>query len=159
MIIASFWIYLLVLVCLVSLWNNICITQSWWQTYAKQTAQIFKKKAIFFYFDYCTVVKHPLSCLTHMDEWSVSLSVICASPPPSQVGHAFLIEKHPDHLKDLYRNCAQLGQDCIVRVENSLPFSEVLLLLPEYWSSFSETGRICPQWILIVISLYNTASQ
>lgn len=157
MIIASFWIYLLVLVCLVSLCNNICITQSWCNDKHMQNKLHKFLKDFLFYFDYCTVVKHPLSCLTHMDDWSVSLSVICASPP--QVGHAFLIEEHPDHLKDLYRNCAQLGQDCIVRVENSLPFSEVLLLLPEYWSSFSETGRICPRWILIVISLYNTASQ
>lgn len=158
MIIASFWIYLLVLVCLVSLWNNICITQSWWQTYAKQTAQIFKKRLSFFIL--ITVLLSNTLCPAWLiwmnDQWACQSSV---RPPPSQVGHAFLIEKHPDHLKDLYRNCAQLGQDCIVRVENSLPFSEVLLLLPEYWSSFSETGRICPQWILIVISLYNTASQ
>lgn len=158
MIIASFWIYLLVLVCLVSLCNNICITQSWWNDkHMQNKLHKFKKGFLFFKFWLLYCCQTPF-VLPDSHGWMISelISHLCVPP---QVGHAFLIEEHHDHLKDLYRNCAQLGQDCIVRVENSLPFSEVLLLLPEYWSSFSETGRICPRWILIVISLYNTASQ
>lgn len=86
MIIASFWIYLLVLVCLVSLWNNICITQSWWQTYAKQTAQIFKKRLSFFIL--ITVLLSNTLCPAWLiwmnDQWACQSSV--RLPPPLTSG-------------------------------------------------------------------------
>lgn len=81
MIIASFWIYLLVLVCLVSLCNNICITQSWENDkHMQNKLHKFKKGFLFlFWLLYCC--QTPLF-LPDSYGWMISelISHLCVPP-------------------------------------------------------------------------------